>query len=994
MKTADHTSTASNLHRQKAQSPFSKKGDDQSFFSEVQKDVQPFFDIQPQRQTPFFSPLGIQAKLKIGQPGDKYEQEADAVADKVVEKLAEPTPAEQSPRTSSPASDHSSSSSQTADTPTVQEQTKEGPEGKEQETKEPEIQRKPIFESEASAEQEAIQPKLANETPTIQLQEEEELSEENVESEGQEKLPQASGDEGGEEIAENSTDQEKNNFEEEGADLEKPEDLSMQNPAEELKSEDADGPDETGDSEVGQEISEKVEEEQESKAEEEANPQEEALTEAVSGESEPSENKALESLTAGSKSEGKAESSGGGGPDNAGAALTGQSGSAGGASNSQASAAAASSSQGGEQLTEKMGDEEQEQGGLIDAIPAGKESDQFPEPDEQLPGKEPEPLNLGISKTQQNNLILSKGATEEPSNELAGKLQQSKGSGHSLDTSTAEQMGGQIGADFNGVRIHTGSEARSMNEELGSKAFTHGKDIYFNQGQFDTSSTEGKRLLAHELTHTVQQGATSKIAPKQEEETEQPQTDEQSPNIQTFGGVGGALVGLAGSAAQGLAAEGVKRLLQQLGERAVAEIMKEVLGLGNDQSQKEGDWQGQLLNFGQQIASGENIKDTLINALMAKAQEQMAVQKGGAAAEKGNAEPLPPELMALIEKMLGFATGSDGGAQGGLMGTDQAAEEEAVQAGVQEDAGGWEQIAALTDELAPMAGEQEEDVKQMAAALGQLKESNWKSLPAWMQVFEAGQGLIPGLGGMVQSGKKALNNGIAQLKEKLGDNATKFWQVGSKLANAFLSGSGSFKERALKVAKNIGLELLNKLRGEGTKQVGNAQGLEGKGNKMVDLMMSLVDGRAAKVFNTVSSAIREGGILLQGLPGRVGQAARSAYEWVKARLDQGKSKLQQIIAKVKAWVNKVIAAIKKAIKKAYEFLKRMVKKAIEAGKKLLQKAWAKIKEIARKAWEKAKALLKKVTDKIKAFLKPAIDWLKKKIIEPIKGMIKRAKEKD
>ncbi|MCW3072919.1 MAG: hypothetical protein JWO44_2809, partial [Bacteroidetes bacterium] len=46
--------------------------------------------------------------------------------------------------------------------------------------------------------------------------------------------------------------------------------------------------------------------------------------------------------------------------------------------------------------------------------------------------------------------------------------------------------------------------------EVSSKAFTHGNDIYFNQGQYNPSSSQGKHLLAHELTHTVQQGGNIK----------------------------------------------------------------------------------------------------------------------------------------------------------------------------------------------------------------------------------------------------------------------------------------------------------------------------------------------------------------------------------------------------------------------------------------------------------------------------------------------------
>jgi hypothetical protein len=67
-------------------------------------------------------------------------------------------------------------------------------------------------------------------------------------------------------------------------------------------------------------------------------------------------------------------------------------------------------------------------------------------------------------------------------------------------------MGNAMGVDFSGVNIHTDSKAVQMNQKLGAKAFTHGNDIYFKEGEFNPESNNGKKLLAHELTHVVQQG--------------------------------------------------------------------------------------------------------------------------------------------------------------------------------------------------------------------------------------------------------------------------------------------------------------------------------------------------------------------------------------------------------------------------------------------------------------------------------------------------------
>ena len=100
-------------------------------------------------------------------------------------------------------------------------------------------------------------------------------------------------------------------------------------------------------------------------------------------------------------------------------------------------------------------------------------------------------------------------------NELEGKLESSKGSGNLLDQKTKGEMESGFGSDFSNVKIHTDSNAVQMSQELGAQAFTNGNDVYFNEGKYNPDSKEGKHLLAHELTHTVQQGNRSKNVQKQ-----------------------------------------------------------------------------------------------------------------------------------------------------------------------------------------------------------------------------------------------------------------------------------------------------------------------------------------------------------------------------------------------------------------------------------------------------------------------------------------------
>ncbi len=87
------------------------------------------------------------------------------------------------------------------------------------------------------------------------------------------------------------------------------------------------------------------------------------------------------------------------------------------------------------------------------------------------------------------------------------------GRGSTLPSFSRTFMEGRFGVDFGSVRVHTGAEAHDLNRSLHAYAFTSGSDIFFADGQFRPGTTDGDRLLAHELTHVVQQtGAVQRSA--------------------------------------------------------------------------------------------------------------------------------------------------------------------------------------------------------------------------------------------------------------------------------------------------------------------------------------------------------------------------------------------------------------------------------------------------------------------------------------------------
>lgn len=94
------------------------------------------------------------------------------------------------------------------------------------------------------------------------------------------------------------------------------------------------------------------------------------------------------------------------------------------------------------------------------------------------------------------------------------QLNKTKGTGVKLPDAPRSFMEKRFGASFGNVSIHTGNHAAMLNRALNAQAFTHGNDIYFDKGKYNPQSKAGKHLLAHELTHVIQQNGASPAVSK------------------------------------------------------------------------------------------------------------------------------------------------------------------------------------------------------------------------------------------------------------------------------------------------------------------------------------------------------------------------------------------------------------------------------------------------------------------------------------------------
>lgn len=124
---------------------------------------------------------------------------------------------------------------------------------------------------------------------------------------------------------------------------------------------------------------------------------------------------------------------------------------------------------------------------------------------------------------EEDELVQRKSINTQPTTTTSSfnaQLNATRGSGNSMNDSTNQYMSSRFGVDFSHVNIHTNDKAAKMSQSINAKAFTLGNDIYFNKGEYNPHSNEGKKLLAHELVHTVQQKSKQKLVQKVEKKVE------------------------------------------------------------------------------------------------------------------------------------------------------------------------------------------------------------------------------------------------------------------------------------------------------------------------------------------------------------------------------------------------------------------------------------------------------------------------------------------
>ena len=118
---------------------------------------------------------------------------------------------------------------------------------------------------------------------------------------------------------------------------------------------------------------------------------------------------------------------------------------------------------------------------------------------------------LQRQEQEEEELVQTKAPDTSPDTgpDLQNQLTLSRGGGSPLPEQTSAFMESGFGTDFSDVKVHNDNQASEISKAVNAQAFTSGNDIYFGAGRYSPGTTSGDKLLAHELTHVVQQRSSS-----------------------------------------------------------------------------------------------------------------------------------------------------------------------------------------------------------------------------------------------------------------------------------------------------------------------------------------------------------------------------------------------------------------------------------------------------------------------------------------------------
>ncbi|MBN2006745.1 MAG: DUF4157 domain-containing protein [Anaerolineae bacterium] len=525
---------------------------------------------------------------------------------------------------------------------------------------------------------------------------------------------------------------------------------------------------------------------------------------------------------------------------------------------------------------------------------------------------------LGVQRDASAGIDASGAVTPE----VGAEIQTMQQGGEPLPPSTRATLEPRFGADFSQVRVHRDEKAAKTSEAVGAQAFTVGNHIAFGEGKYAPETSAGQQLLAHELTHTIQQTGG------------QPQAQRAVP-AQSTGGpvVQRGLLDSVANAAQALLSKLIERLRPAADQKAQS---------------VETHAQGAAQGVSQEATTGAG------NVATQSAAESQGVSQ---AAQSEAANVQTQEASSATEMATQAATETTGVQTEATSATSQAATESATQ------------TAAVESQAQSSAGEMEAQATTQTAAIeGQWGQVQSQATGGVSQVESQAQGQLAGVQTQADAAVTQADSGMSNLQGQ------------ATAAIPTMEASAVEKLRGLRdqaIATAEGIQSPKEVAGSGLGALlAQAQALLGDLDSIIGPIWELLKNAwlnlqkllkglwdmAKGLFTKALDALKALGAMLWNKIKQawdaLKQLARNAWNTLKnlgrALLARLQAFAREMLNKMRALVQGLMARLRTFIQTVRARLSALANQLVNKLRTLATTAWNKLKTTASNAWQRLK----------------------------------------
>ncbi len=304
----------------------------------------------------------------------------------------------------------------------------------------------------------------------------------------------------------------------------------------------------------------------------------------------------------------------------------------------------------------------------------------------------------------------------------------------------------------------------------------------------------------------------------------------------------------------------------------------------------------------------------------------------------------------------------------------------------------WNTIGQIAMGFVPYAG-QVADIRDLIASIKKLHQSGWKDGWEWFNLVLVIIGFIPGIGDLIKAGGRGLKGVIRRAGGWILKHGGNLWRKIAGKIPGILRNARKFGRKIVNGAVDMARKLGQGVRELGRRAINAAKSAIQKARGLVTRVTDSVRGLAARVAERARSAVNSARGLLGRVAGAISRAASRAFEAARSLISKGSDIIKSIMGRGKEILKKIGSKVADVGRRAGDFLKESVRKAVETGRRALKTA----KDAASRAFNRAvqtgKQLATRGYNSVRNLYNNGKKWVKDKAFKWIKDKLGGIKER-